>query len=70
MVYSDGATYRGGFVNDMREGTGQLLSGDGSLSYDGEWAKGVWSGRGTLRRVSGENEGEWFEGIFRDHHMH
>lgn len=46
-VYSDGNYYIGPYVDGMREGTGKLLSADGSLIYTGSFRGDAMHGKGT-----------------------
>ena len=45
MIYSDGSTYEGNFLNDEFHGKGKYISKD--LIYDGFWKKGYSHGEGT-----------------------
>ena len=56
-------TYVGDFQNTQPNGEGVFSSDDGSFSYEGEWKKGLFSGKGKIDYSEGIiEEGEFLEG--------
>lgn len=44
--YPDGSTYRGNYASGVRQGFGELISGDGKSYYLGNWAQDQMKGKG------------------------
>jgi hypothetical protein len=63
LVWSNGDSYEGEFLNDFRHGTGTCVSPTG-WSYTGQWARGQPAGRGIeLHENGGRYEGEFKAGM-------
>jgi hypothetical protein len=41
MIYADGKKYEGEWLNDKRNGTGNLYDPDGLLIENGNWLNGI-----------------------------
>lgn len=63
-VAKDGAKYIGGFINNMRDGLGRLITAEGS-SYEGEFCKGAFHGNGKFCY-----DKFTYEGRFADNFQH
>ena len=62
-VYSNGYSYKGNFVNGLREGRGMLKAADGGW-YDGMWAADEFEGQGTYQWPDGTKySGAWKKGL-------
>jgi hypothetical protein len=61
VVYDDGSSYKGNFVNGLYHGYGMLFWADGTI-YDGDFANGYFHGEGTLTWPNGNI----YKGEFRN----
>ncbi|MDR7079550.1 hypothetical protein J2Y03_004608 [Neobacillus niacini] len=61
VVYEDGSSYKGNFVNGVYHGYGMLIWADGT-KYDGDFANGYFHGEGTLTWP----DGMIYKGEFRN----
>lgn len=53
MVYKDGGTYLGRYLDGKREGVGKITYATGDV-YDGSWKEGMRDGRGIYKKTTGE----------------
>ena len=62
ITYSDGDTYDGDLVDDVRHGQGTYTWANGNV-YSGTWADGDREGQGTLTKANGNvYAGTWVDG--------
>ena len=67
----DGSEYNGGWANDFREGSGELIAPAG-CSYTGNWVKGQRHGHGraVMRKGGGASEEKVYEGGWAHDEFH
>lgn len=66
MVFQDGSTYVGSFLNSLPDGEGECKYGNGD-HYIGLWKEGKPQGKGTYTYANGVAlNGEWKDGKFID----
>ena len=53
MYYSTGNFYKGNFVEDKKDGYGEMFWKDSSF-YKGEWKYGIQNGKGQMFLVGGD----------------
>ena len=58
---ASGSIYRGGVLQQMRHGFGQLLGAHGGLVYEGSFRRNKFDGLGAQRRPDGETYLGWFQ---------
>ena len=63
FTWTDGRQYTGNFLNDKKEGKGELVWPDGK-KYDGDWKNGRQHGEGyeTCASDGIRRRGKWQEG--------
>lgn len=73
LVWSDGATYKGDLdkgsltSRGVMHGYGTWRSGDGEVTYTGQWSDDQWHGQGELVCEFGTYDGEFVNGLFDGH---
>jgi len=65
-IFETGEQYEGEFVRNERSGQGvlRIADGDGVMTYDGTFKKGVFAGQGTLTVDEQSFKGEFKQGVF------
>jgi len=58
FTWGDGTKYVGNFVNDKRNGKGQIYYNDGTI-YDGNWVDDIKSGFGKITWKDKSYQGNW-----------
>ena len=61
FVWPDGRKYKGGYLNDKKNGYGEFFWPDGRY-YKGEWRNGLYHGKGMFFTNGAERFGEWKDG--------
>lgn len=56
MLFADGSSYEGEFLNDKREGYGILKNSSDNIIYEGEWKNDKFDGNGTCYNADPQNE--------------
>jgi hypothetical protein len=64
IVFTNGTTYQGNFINNKFDGIGTMIISDGE-TYEGAWSEGKRNGYGTIIFPNGNKyEGEWKDDKF------
>ncbi len=63
MIWDDGGYYNGDWVNNKRDGKGQMFYKNGKIKYDGDFVNDKYEGKGKYIFENGEYYiGEWYNG--------
>ena len=65
MIWPDGSSFSGEWVEGVMEGEGEMVWHDGSC-FEGDWSEGKRHGKGVYEDVSGSVfDGQWVHGVFQ-----